>query len=143
MPVLQPVLYLASRMPALPHELPTTDEMVLEALDAPNTHVLTVVFRRDPSYEWSDLAVLKAIEKDKAWDPPVYLDAFVYLGLNPHTVWDPEGQHHDALMWAVRSGSADLVAMMLCAGADPNGPKVGEPNSWPMQLELLPMLIML
>jgi len=123
--------------------MPTTDEMILEALDAPNTRILVVVFNADPCYKWSDLAVLKAIEKDKAYDPPLYLDCFLYLGLNPHTVWDPEDQHHDALMWAVRTGSPDCVALLLCAGADPNGAKVRETNSWTMQLELLPMLIRL
>lgn len=78
--------------------MPTIDEMILEALDAPNTRILTAVFKRDLTYKWSDLAVLKAIEKDKAYDPPIYLDAFLYLGLSPHTVWDQEVEHHDALM---------------------------------------------
>jgi hypothetical protein len=123
-------LYEASRVPAIPHELPTTDEMILEALDAPNIRILTFIFKRDPSYKWSDLAVLKAIKKDKAFDPPLYLDSFLYLGLSPHTVWDPEEQHHDALMWAVKTGSPDFVAPLLSAGANPNGAKVGETDSW-------------
>lgn len=88
--------------------------------------MLSAVIRRDSTYQWSDLAIIKAIEKDKAFDPPLYLDAFLYLGLSPHKVWDKEVEHHDALMWAIRSGSAEFVAMLLSAGADPNGAKVGQ-----------------
>lgn len=122
--MLDKLFYDASLVPARPDELPTTDEMVLEALDAPSTGMLSAVIRRDRAYKWSDLAIIKAIEKDKAYDPPLYLDAFLYLGLSPHTVWDRDNEHHDALMWAVRSGSAEFVAMLLSAGADPNGAKV-------------------
>jgi Ankyrin repeat len=123
--LLDKLFYDASLVPARPDELPSTDEMVLEALDAPSTGMLSAVIRRDRKYKWSDLAIIKAIEKDKAYDPPLYLDAFLYLGLCPHTIWDKEVEHHDALMWAIRSGSAEFVSMLLCAGADPNGAKVG------------------
>ena len=124
-PTLERLFHEARLVPARPHELPTTDEMVLEALDVPNFRAVTTLIRLDPTYRWSDLAVLKAIEKDKAYDPPLYLDVFLYLGLSPHTVWDEGDENHDALMWAIRTGSAEFVAMLLCAGADPNGAKVG------------------
>ena len=125
-PMLDKLFYEAALVPVRPDELPNTDEMVLEALDAPSTGMLSAIIRRDRTYKWSDLAIIKAIEKDKAYDPPLYLDAFLYLGLSPRTVWDKEVEHHDALMWAIRSGSAEFVAMLLSAGADPNGAKVGE-----------------
>lgn len=123
--LLEKAFYEASLVPVRPDELPSTDEMVLEALDAPTTGMLSAVIQRDRTYKWSDLAIIKAIEKDKAYDPPLYLDAFLYLGLDPHTAWDKEVENHDALMWAVRSGSGEFASMLLCAGADPNGAKVG------------------
>lgn len=115
----------ATLVPARPDKFPITDEMVMEALDAPGTLMLTVVIRRDPSYRWSDLAILKAVEKDRYYNQPQYLEAFMYLGLSPHTVCDKQAEHYDALMWAIRAGSPEYVAMLLFAGANPNGAKVG------------------
>lgn len=121
----------ARLVPVRPDQLPTTDEMVIEALDAPTIRILRilhVLLNRDPTYIWSNLAILKAIEKDKGYDPPLYLDVFLTLGLSPRMVWDRDVENHDALMWAVRSGSPEFVAMLLCAGADPNGAKVRLPS---------------
>jgi hypothetical protein len=78
--------------------MPTTDGMVLEIWEAPHIDILEVVIRRDPSYQWSDLAIPTAIEKDKLYDPPVFLDVFLFLGLSPFTVWDREIDNYDALM---------------------------------------------
>ena len=122
--MLDKLLHEARLVPVRPDQLPTTDEMMIEALDAPTTGILPTLIRRDRKYTWSDLAVMKAIEKDKGYDPPLYLDAFLFLGLSPYTVWDKDVENHDALMWAIRSGSAEFVAMLLCDGADPNGAKV-------------------
>jgi hypothetical protein len=122
---LERLLHDASLVPARPDEMPTTDEMVLEILEAPHINILRIVIRRDPSYQWSGLVILTAIEKDKLCNPPVYLDIFLFLGLSPFKVWDQETDNYDALMWAIRSSSPKFIALLLSTGADPNGAKVG------------------
>lgn len=114
----------ATLVPALPDELPSTDEMVIAAMDS-DSGILGFVVRRDPIYNWSDQAILKAVEIDRNHNSPEHLEIFMCLGLSPHTVWDKEAEHQDALMWAIREGSPEYVAMLLFAGANPNGAKVG------------------
>ncbi len=85
--MLDKMFYDAGLVLARQDELLTADEMVLEALDAPSTGILLAVIKRDLMYKWSNLAIIRSIEKDEGYDPSLYLDAFLYLGLSPHTVW--------------------------------------------------------
>ena len=97
-PLLEKLFYDASLVSARPDELSTINEMIFEALDAPSTDMFSVIIRRDRNYKWSDLAVIKVNEKDKLYDPLLYLNAFLYLRLSLNTIWNLVVEHHNTLM---------------------------------------------